>query len=726
MANISDNALLQIVNAKQVDAEQNRSTIDSLNTELENRYAAEPYGTEVAGRSKFVSNDVADAVNSSHGSLVRIFLGAGPIITFKANNPNDKAQVTEAEEKTKYVDYLIRGQVDSYQTQNGFLKEVLKFKAGYLKYYYEETETTEDHEWTGLSEQEVIDQLDALVANKNNKELKLISSNIKETDNDDLLEREYRNAKASVVEQDENEDGTFNIKVRCKVKRQEIKIVGVPSGSLLISKGAASVDDAELVGDESFKSRGQLLSEGHSKSLVASLPASTINNSYSRVINTDELGNIPDSDFGEWASELVPIHDLYVKIDYNGDGIAERRHIEKSGDIILVNDPFDHVPYVISSAFITPHSVIGQGLAEQVTDIAEVNTAITRGMLDNIYAVSNTKKVVRTGKNGVNLNEALSNGIGGVIQVRGERPLTDMIMPVVTEFIADKSLLIKQHMDQLKANRVGEQLTSQGLDGDALSKETATRFTGVEKASQEKTELIARNTAEIGYMKLYSGVAWLANHNQIDEVEINVLGKQLKTSPKNWKYQSNLNAEVGLGAGDGQKVAENMSAMWNISQQLTAQGSKLTDAKKQYNIISTMLKATDNKDVSRYINDPEEPAEQLMADNEELNKIVLQQQEQIQILQQASDNPLAEAELVKREGDIAIAQGKLTLEAIKLESSNQQAVTKQTADTKKSMDELALKLTELELKYGKDLNGEMADNMLVFDPSTGDFINANR
>lgn len=709
MANLSDDALLSIVNAKQADAEENRSEINALNSDLDNRYDAEPYGTEVAGRSKFVSNDVADAVNSTHGSLVRVFQGAGSIVTFKASNPNDEAQVTEAEEKTKYIDYLVRGQTESYQTQNGFLLEVLKHKAGYLKYYYEETESTEDHEWKGLSEQEVIDQLDALVADKNNKELKLISSNIKETDNDELLEREFDKAKASVIEQEENEDGTFDIKVRVKVKRQEIKIVGVPSGSLLISKGASSTDSAELVGDESFKTRGELLAEGHSKELVSSLPMASIGESYSSSVSVDELGNVPDSDFGEWSSELVPIADLYVLVDYNGDGIAERRNIQKSGDIILVNDPFDHVPYVISSAFITPHSAIGQSLAEQVTDIAEVNTAITRGMLDNIYSVNNVKKIIRTkGKNKVNLDEALSNKLGGVIQASGDGMLADTVLPILTPFIGDKVLLVKQHMDQLKANRVGEQLTSQGLDGDALSKETATRFTGVEKASQEKAELVARNTAEVGYVKLYSGVAWLAKHNQIDEVEISVLGKQLKTNPKNWKYQSNLNVEVGLGAGDGQKVAENMSAMWNVTQQLAAVGSKLTDSKKQYNILSTMLKATDNKDVSRYFNDPEEPAEQLMADNEELNGVVLQLQEQNQILQQAADNPLAEAEMVKREGDIAIAQGKLTLDAAKLAEDQRQFDIKTAQSAGQHQTDTAVKLTDIEVKNDTDVQGSLA------------------
>ena len=50
----------------------------------------------------------------------------------------------------------------------------------------------------------------------------------------------------------------------------------------------------------------------------------------------------------------------------------------------------------------------------------------------------------------------------------------------------------------------------------------------------------------------------------------------------------------------------------------------------------------------------------------------------------------------------------------------------QAADMRKHNDKVALKLTELEQKSGKDLNAELADNMLVFDPAIGDFVNAAR
>ncbi len=682
MANLSDNVLLDIVNAKQVDAETNRSKLNARNKFLEARYNADLYGTEVIGRSRFVSNDVKDAVESAHTSLVRMFLGAGSIIKFSPSNPEDKSQVEEAQEKTRFIDWLIRSQPDSFSTQSGALTEILKLKAGVVKYFYEETETTEDHDWSNLSGLEVIEQTDAIVSNNKNKE-------------------------AEVVSHDENDDGTFNVLIRAKIKRQTVKIIGVPSGSFLISTGATTKDDAELIGDEYFKSRGELLSEGHSKELVSSLPATTISGQNSYVYRSDTVDEVPVADFGEWASQLVLVSDLYVKIDYNQDGIAERRNIQKVGDIILVNEPFDHVPYAVGSALVVPHSVIGEGWGEQVTDIAEVNTAITRGVLDNAYAVNNTKKAVRVGKQGVNLDEALSSKIGGVVQVMGDRPLTDMIMPLTTEFIGDKALLIKQHMDQMKAQRVGNQLTSQGLDGDALSKETATRFTGIEKTDAARTEKVARNIVEVFYRKLYEGVAWLVAHHQIDEVEFNVLGKALKANPKGWKYDNNLDTEVGLGAGDSEKIVQNMSGAWQIHSQLKAENSTLTDEKKGYNILSKMYKAMDIKDVSQIINDPEEPSEQLRADNEQLNQIAMQQQQAIeQLTEQVRQlSALSEVELIKAQAKGEADNKKAALGIAELQEKSREFDLTLIQDDRHQQSDTAVKLTKIEVDSGTDIPG---------------------
>ena len=110
--------------------------------------------------------------------------------------------------------------------------------------------------------------------------------------------------------------------------------------------------------------------------------------------------------------------------------------------------------------------------------------------------------------------------------------------------------------------------------------------------------------------------------------------------------------------------------------------------------------------VNEFFNDPDEPAETVKAENEILNKIVLQLQQQLESLQ----NPLAEAETIKAQGRLVEAQATQELNIAKLQSDNAQFIAKLQADNKKANDALALKLTELEVKTSQELNAKLAAN----------------
>jgi len=194
---------------------------------------------------------------------------------------------------------------------------------------------------------------------------------------------------------------------------------------------------------------------------------------------------------------------------------------------------------------------------------------------------------------------------------------------------------------------------------------------------------------------------------QTDEVVINSNGQALKVNPSSWRFNHNVSGEIGLGTGNNEETVGNLTALWQISSQLKAEGSALTDEVKRFNILSDLTQALELKSASRYFNNPEEPAEQLVADNEKLNAMVIQMQEQLQVMQQQIQNPLADAERVKREGDIAIAQGKLQLEAAKLQQDQEQFRVDSAMKAEKQEQDLAAKLTEFELKYNKDISGSI-------------------
>ena len=199
----------------------------------------------------------------------------------------------------------------------------------------------------------------------------------------------------------------------------------------------------------------------------------------------------------------------------------------------------------------------------------------------------------------------------------------------------------------------------------------------------------------------------MVSHFQDTEREFAVLGKALTSNPANWRHDQQLNSEIGLGAGDNDQAVENLTGIWQMQTQLKTEQSPLYDEDKRYNTANKLVKALEFKDTSEFFNDPKEPDQLLKFENEQLNNVLLQTQQQMEILQQQAANPLAEAEMVKREGDLAVAQGKLQLEAAKLQEDQRQFNIKTAQAGVKQQEDTALQLTKMELDSGQDVPGSV-------------------
>jgi hypothetical protein len=679
MSKMTDSELLAIIEPAEQDAMIFNGDFMSENNRYLKEYLGKPYGDEVDGQSSVVSTDVSDVVESDMPSLARIFMGSGDILSFQSSSDNE-IEVLEAEEKTKYVNWIVRNQPESFQILHNWLKDAEIQKNGVVKYFVDESKEVETVSFSGVDVDELSSIADSLKGSKVDK--------------------------VEVVEQlEDDESGTFDISFRVTKEQKKICIINVPPESFLITKNSTSLNDAPLVGDRIRKTRSELLSEGFKRELIDQLPSVGEKDSQG-----EEIKNTRDYDQGgstrpvinDWAGEEVDIHDLYMKVDYDGDGIAERRHIMKSGNKILINEPFNHVPYASLSAVLMPHKVIGRSRAEIVSSTQRQKTVLLRGALNNMYMVNNPRSVVHSD---VDLDDMLTVRTNGIVRLEEDSQVLpqNAVFPLKVPYIGDRALQMLQYVDQARAQTTGAMLANQGLDSDAIGRETATRFDGVEKAGEAKIELIARNYAETGFRKLYEGIAWLASRYQDTATEFRVLGKQLTVNPSSWKYSHNTVSYVGLGAGNNEKMVSSLQGIYAIQQQLQAQGSELVDSKDIYNTLKRIVDGLGMPRVDEFFNDPEKPEELLKAQNEILSQSVEQLQEMVQQLQ----NPLADAEMVKREGELAIAQGKLDVEAAKLEEQRRQfdisASQKETESERKT----ATDLTKLELENNKNVPGAL-------------------
>jgi hypothetical protein len=684
MPKMQESELISLISGAESQAAIYSGDLMRENTKYLEAYLGEKTGEfqGIENQSSVVSTDIADVIESDMPSLARVFLGSGNIITFTPNTENE-VEIKEAEEKTKYINWVVRSQPDSFQLIHNWLKDAEIQKNGVVKYFIEEQKEVEMVEYENVDVEELSAIRDSLIGSFVDK------------------------VKVDVAEQEQTtNDQTFNIKFRVTTEKQKVCIINIPPESFLITRNATSINDAEMVGDRVRKTRSELLADGFKRELIDQLP--TVSNkevqesNIASVRNRDQGGELTQSTVSEWASEFVEISDLYIKIDFDGDGIAERRHVMISGNVVLVNEYFNHTPYASLSAILMPHKAIGRSRAEITYQTQLQKTSLLRGMNNNIHMVNNPRNIVH---GDVDLDDMLTVRTNGIVRLDDDSQILpqNAVFPLQIPYIGDRTLQVIQYIDQARAQTSGTLLASQGLDADAISKETATRFNGVQDAGSAKIELIARNYAETGFRKLFEGIAWLVSRYQNTETEFRVLGKALTVNPQSWKYNHYVESNVGLGAGENDKLIEALQGIYGIQQQLKATGSLLVDDDKLYSTLNRITDGLGLPRTSEFFNDPSEPDDLLKAQNEMLNGMVVQLQEQLQMMQ----NPLAEAEQIKQQAFLTKAQSDAQIKVAELQSKNEQFQHKMVADNKKQIEDLTLKLTELELKYSKDVPGAL-------------------
>jgi len=685
MAKMTDETLAALLSEAERQAAIYNGEFSRENTKFLSAYLGDKTGefSAIPNQSSVVSTDIADVIESDMPALMRIFYGSGDVVTFQSNTENP-IEVQEAEEKTKYVNWVLKNQPESFMMWHSWIKDAEIQKNGVVKYFVDEQKEVDEVKFTDVDFNELSTIVDSL--------------------NDPAV------IKSEITEQEETSPGVWDLKFKVTRETKKICVLNIPPESFLITRSANSIEDAELVGDKVKKTRGELLSEGFKRDLIDQL--STIEEDTNQtsniksVRNRDQGGNNPDGTINNWASEYVEISDLYVKIDFDGDGIAERRHVMMSGNKILINEYFNHVPYASLSAILMPHKAIGRSRAEITYPTQLQKTALIRGMNDNIYMVNNPRNVVHPD---VDLDDMLTVRTNGIIRLDDDTKIIpqNAVMPLVIPYIGDKTLQVIQYVDGARAQTTGSNMANQGLDADSIGKETATRFNGIEAKGDEKMELIARNYAETGVRKLYNGIAWLASRFQDTQTEIMVLGKALTVDPTKWKYSHQIQTNVGLGAGNNEKSVTSLQGIYAIQKQEQAQGSPLVDNKDIYNTLARITDGLGFPRTNEFFNNPEETDELLRTENEQLNIAGVQQQ---QVIEQQGEQitqlqALSEVEMIKLEGKREADNKTAALKISQLREDIRQFNIDAAQTANKQQSDEALAITKLQLDNDTDLPG---------------------
>jgi len=634
------------------------------NTELSNQredamkyYLGEPFGNEIDGRSEIVTTDVRDTVEYIMPSLMRIFTTHNNVAEFEPQGPED---VEMAEQATNYCNYVFNRQNNGFKVLYDAFKDALISKTGVIKHYWEESTEVTTETYTNLTEIEY----QSILANDDMEVIEHTETVVQKAITDDFGNL----VSPKITEHD--------VKVRKTNNNGQVKVCAVPPEEFLVSRRATSLDDADFVCHRVKKSVSDLIAEGYDPAIVHEIP------SYEQTeaeLNEERLArfsydddSVPPSE-GEGATKKVWIDECYMRIDFDGDGIAELRKITKGGHYILDNEEIDMIPFSAICPMPIPHKFYGMSIADTVKDIQLIKSTIMRNLLDNMYLTNNARYAVLAGQ--VELDDLLTSRPGGIVRMRAPGAVTALPTPQIQPY----AFQMVQYLDNIREERSGVSKMSQGLNPDVLTSHvTSGAISAATESAMQRVELIARIFAETGVKDLFRNIYALVQRYEDRQKIFYLNGKFVPIDVTRWKDKLNCTVNVGVGSGSQQSKMQTMSSIMQILGTLVQNGAmgSLVTPKNLYNAIGEYIAQAGYKNTDQFISNPDmmppkPPAEPTLDEKVaaqkaqvELQKLQLQAKElEIETQIKAQELRLKEEEAAV---DLAIKQQELELKKAEL------------------------------------------------------------
>jgi len=632
-------------------------------------YRGDFLGNEEEGRSQVVMTEVRDTIQAMMPSLLRIFTASENAVEFAPRSPED---IAGAQQATDTVNYVFYSENPGFQILYDGIKDALISKTGIFKWRAEEIKSISESEYSGLD----AEQYALLVSDPENEVIEVSVKYIEQTVNDPMTGMPMSSSQE-----------TYEVKVRRTKKKLRYIVQCIPPEEFIIARNARDLDTADYVGHRKLVTVSELVAMGYDKDEVEQYggQGDTFDiNTEAQVRNPAILSFLNNADNPDKTLERVFYVESYIRVDKDGDGIAELRRVCSigNGTHILHDEVVDEVPFAVICPDPTPHMVIGESISDQIMDLQIIKTNVVRNTLDSLAQVIHPRTVVVEGQ--VNMDDVMNVETGGIIRARQ----AGMVQSLSEPFVGMQAMPIINYLDDLRASRTGISKASQGLDPDVLQSTTKAAVTATMSSAQERLEMIARIFAETGIKRLFKGILKMIIKNQDKPMVIRLRNQWIPVDPRGWNPDMDMIVNVGLGNGNASERTNLLSMIMGKQEQALMQfgpDNPLVDLKQYRDTITQILAINGMKDGARYF--------------KEIDRQTLPQLQQ-QSMGQPKPDPtemLAQVEMEKVKADIQIAQLKAQLEIEKTRMQDDRERDKTDVD-------LMIRAAEIEAKYGTQVN----------------------
>ena len=548
-------------------------------------YLGEPLGNERDGFSSVVSHDFADVVETLMPSLMRIFTSSDKFVRYAPRTAEDAER---AEQLTDYVNYIINQDNDGYRIIHTFIKDSLLFKLGVIKFGWDESYEVEEAEYNDITDEELVTLLQ-------NPDIEVVS--------------QKENTQTIIANDGEETEVTasYNMKVRIRKKSGRVKLENVPPEEFIFNKNAKSLEDCYFICHRTQMTVSELVSMGYDQELVEQYAGDV----YGGQEREEKQRRFEDIEGGTYrdpeddSQKDVIVNQITMKVDFDGDGIAELRQIlaiGDSGDVILENDVCDYIPFAVVSPILMPHRLVGRSIFDATEDLQTIKTTLMRQYLDSTYHSVLPRLIVQEGQ--TNLDDVLDGTAGGIIRVRN----AGAVQPLQAQGVGREIQPLMQYLDEVKADRTGVSRQTQGLDPSVLQSTTASAVQATVKGSQQKVESYARTIAETGMKDLFRGILHLITNYQQQPRIVRLRNKFVPVDPQEGSSGFDIIVNVGLGtANDEQKVSilQGIASKQEVILQTLGVDNPICNLAQYANTLRQMVDVLGFKDADQFFKPPQ-------------------------------------------------------------------------------------------------------------------------
>ena len=682
--------------------------------------------------SRFVSMDVMDGIESTVAEIMPTF--TTDMIAFY--EPESEEDEDQAKMETELVNYLLMEEYDGYTLMQASLKDAFLHRNCTVKAYWDERayveyETHEDVPEMALQS--------VLAPNKPRQTVDVVEQIVSEMGDPSQMAQIEQIAQVrpdvaqQVMQTPEGQQGAQEAmlaaqnKYTIKIKRTTIsgkpKLEAVPPEQVIVSGDHDSpmLQNARFVAHEKVETQSSLIEQGFDPDIVNEL------SDYSN--NLEDLSRSRTSEEQDYSSShrstrLIQVYECYPLIDYDGDGIAERRKVVIADNRLLSNEEWADVPLIGGVAMVVPHRYKGVSLFDRLKDIQDSKTPVVRSIVDGTQLSSNPRIGVVTGE--VNLDDLLTSRTGGVVRMDS----IGSVIPMPNPEVPQSSYGMLEYMDGIRSDRGGSAINtaSQAM---RVAGDTAHGIERTMSAMEMTNAVIARSIGETLVRGIFIQIHNLLRNHYQGELSAKVGGRWLKSSPSDWKTRANVSVQIGSSYAERARQANTLNAITLVQKELMDRGSVMTDEAKIFASITDAAKLQGLKNPEKYFVDIESPAGKQKKEQQSQQKQQdKQKDEQMRMIMFQSQQKIAEAELMKGQADMQAQQVELQTKQQKQQSDNQIAMlemqldqaqseadqyregSKLRFDYEKLASDQAIKIAELELEANRDMSAQVEENRL--------------